>query len=397
MSTSVSDLNQNNYLNAYPAVQGQILVPNRRYAFSHDILSVRLPPIDTLKVGDWIELVPAISWTHSVQVQIIDNARLISSVSPIAHDKNNPLIVNGQYNNYSGGYGGAIYHRYRFNGRDWQPEQKWSAAQAGLSNTSGVEVITASKTFTVPAGVTELIIDAVAAGGGAGGGATKVHDPSPDAPQHTASGGGGAGGGAAVVNARVPVVSGQEIQIIIGDAGIGGFTYLLDPPVDKNGTNGTDAGITKVGDFIEIEGGKGGNGGTFKVNDGSGATIAPAIGGMGGMVLVNNTNGQAFNGGRGGASGTAAPNSSTSGENGASIGYTGGDGAPVGIPISNSGGGGGGASAFGDGGGSGLNGSNFGGGGGADSGYVYSSTSSTSGLYAGNGGRSMVKIQWEVQ
>ncbi|PHI38324.1 hypothetical protein CBQ28_04370 [Pseudoalteromonas sp. GCY] len=392
-SAKVSGLLGVHYLDAIPAIEGQILEPNNKYVFGYDIAGARLPPSDTLQIGDWIEVIPPIGQNVNILIQIIDNTRLFSIVDRVAFDRNNPLVINGsKLNNYS--YNSELVHRYRFNGRDWQPEQMWTTAESSIAGTQGVKVITESQTFIVPAGVSEIFVDVVAAGGGAGGGATVAQNAEAGSPRNIASGGSGGGGGAAVLGARINVTSGQQISVVIGSNGIGGYSYTYQSPQNKNGSNGTSAGNTIFGEWIEVEGGKNGKGGTYLLNTTSTSSISPIIGGAGGRVLKNTTNGQEFNGGQGGNSGTTKPNNSTSGTSGESIhDKSGGTSEPK--SGSSSGGGGGGASALGDGGNIRLSGANYGGGGGSDSGHDY--TWSTGGIrQVGNGGRSMVKIAWSI-
>ncbi|MEZ7207189.1 hypothetical protein [Pseudoalteromonas sp. DY56-GL79] len=392
-SAKVSGLLGVHSLDAIPAIDGQILEPNNKYAFGYDITSVRLPQSDTLEVGDWIEFIPPIGQSVNVIIQIIDNSRLFSIIDNKAFDKNTSLIISGSTLNYYN-YDVDAVHRYRFNGRDWQPEQVWTQSQSAMAETSGVMLITESQTFIVPAGVSEIIVDVVAAGGGAGGGAVVGQNIQAGDPENIASGGSGGGGGAAVLGARINVTSGQQINVVIGSNGIGGYSYTYQSPQNKNGSDGTSAGNTIFGDWIEVEGGKNGKGGTYLLDTTSTSSISPIIGGAGGRVLKNTTNGQAFNGGQGGNSGTTKPNNSTSGTSGESIhDKSGGTSEPK--SGSSSGGGGGGASALGDGGNIRLSGANYGGGGGSDSGHDY--TWSTGGIrQVGNGGRSMVKIAWSI-
>ncbi|RRS07622.1 hypothetical protein EAG18_16110 [Pseudoalteromonas sp. J010] len=390
-SAKVSQLMGVHPLDAISAVDGQILEPNNKYMFGYDITSVRLPPSDTLEVGDWIEFIPPIGQSVSVIIQIIDNSRLFSVINNKAFDKNTSLIVRGGALNYYN-YDVDAVHRYRFNGRDWQPEQVWTQSQSAMAETSGVKVITESQIFTVPIGVQQITVDIVAPGGGAGGGATaQVQGYS-----NIVSGGSGAGGGAAVLGARINVTSGQRINIIIGSAGIGGYTYLHRDAQNTNGSDGTSGGNTIFGDWIEVEGGKNGKGGTYLLNATSTSSISSIMGGLGGRVLKNTTDGREIDGGKGGNSGVAKLNNSTNGEHGESIlDKIGGIVHEIGTNSDSSGGGAGGASALGDGGNIHVSGSNFGGGGGSSSGYVYT-RSGSSPHRAGNGGRSMVKIAWSI-
>ena len=88
------------------------------------------------------------------------------------------------------------------------------------------DAFTASGTWTCPAGVTSVKVEAYGAGGGGGrGGAANKN------------GGGGGGGGAYTVNNSVTVVPGNVYNITVGNGGAGGLTGI-------NSENGFDGGNT---------------------------------------------------------------------------------------------------------------------------------------------------------
>lgn len=173
---------------------------------------------------------------------------------------------------------------------------------------------TASGTWTCPAGVTSIKVEAYGAGGGGGRGYSANKE-----------GGGGGGGGAYTVNNSVPVTPGNTYNIVIGAGGIGGSG--LSP-----GTNGADGGNTSFGGATVVAnggkggknfpngatGGAGGIGGTFNGGNGGDGTSSTS-GGGGGCAGPNNTQtngvgtaagtgggGMAGNGGAGTGAGSTA-------------------------------------------------------------------------------------------
>ena len=103
-------------------------------------------------------------------------------------------------------------------------------------------LISATGSWTVPAGVTKVSITAVGGGGGGGGGASGGAN---------AAGGGGSGG-FTVVEEDVNVTPGASLTITIGAKGTGG-------PVDTNGNDGTATSVTGAGNgMVYATGGLGG-------------------------------------------------------------------------------------------------------------------------------------------
>ena len=119
----------------------------------------------------------------------------------------------------------------------------------------GVQEFTANATFTVPAAVSELRVDAYGGGGG-GGGADGSNQ--------------GGGGGGAAYNAGVITVSpGEVLTIMVGSGGKGG---LAGNPAQAGAAGGT----TKILNSSKVvlfaaSGGKGGQGATSTSNGNSGA------------------------------------------------------------------------------------------------------------------------------
>lgn len=181
-------------------------------------------------------------------------------------------------------------------------------------------------TWTCPAGVTSIRVEAYGAGGGGGrGDGSNFH------------GGGGGGGGAYTVNNAVAVSPGQNYTIVIGAGGAGG--------TNSNGLNGGDGGNTS-GTFITTvtanggkggqsyangrAGGAGGTGGTRNGGTGANGTAAQSGGGGGGGGTTGNgsngsgTSGGAGGGGMAGSGGTGTTANSGQGTGGGNYGAGGG-------------------------------------------------------------------------
>ena len=161
---------------------------------------------------------------------------------------------------------------------------------------------TSSGTWTVPAGVTQITVEAWGAGGG-GGGSTQHQQ------------GGSGGGGGAYAKGPLSVTPGVSISVNVGQGGNGG-----------NNGNGAAGGESKVNTIVARggfggEGNKGtagaggtaqggsintsGAGGTTGGNSG-GAGGAGANGGAGGAGSTNEAGGRGLSPGGGGGGGEAA-------------------------------------------------------------------------------------------
>ncbi|MER7468655.1 Ig-like domain-containing protein [Streptomyces sp. NPDC097981] len=256
----------------------------------------------------------------------------------------------------------------------------------------------AADTFTVPAGVTQVSVDARGASGGAAAGDTNP---------------GGVGGAGGEVVATVAVTPGQTLQVNVG--GVGGVGTEGAP--GGGGFNGGATGGSS--DFVYGGGGGGASdvrSGAFDLlsrvvtaagGGGGGATaeLAGGAGGAGGQSGANGTNGTGGpNTTGGGGGGGATPTTpGTGGTAGTGADNTGGNGAPgvfgsggpggsgqsdsPGSGITAGGGGGGGVFGGGGGGGGGITNTEFsgagGGGGGSSAGPVGSTF--TTGANTGNG------------
>lgn len=200
-----------------------------------------------------------------------------------------------------------------------------SDALAGAGLIS-VTVVSATGTYTTPAGATKLIVECVGGGGGGGGTVTTA------AAQTAAAGGGGAGGYSQVAIAS-PSAS---YSVTIGAAGTGGAaganagatggdTSFGTACVAKGGVGGAAGGVGTA----PFAGGGGGAGGAAA--SGTGDLKSTGAPGDGGLALAS-TAGNSF-GGAGGSSvfggGAVAKNSAASAGNNAGPYGSGGSGSAI--------------------------------------------------------------------
>ena len=218
--------------------------------------------------------------------------------------------------------------------------------------TGGARTYTAPgvQTYTVPSGVTSMVILVVGGGGGGGLGVAASG-------YCLAKGGGGGGGGQVVYNTSYPVTPGETLTLTVGaggaaNGGNGGTSSIVGLSgtiaagggYGSAGHSGGAAGIGSVGGggstTAATPGGGGGGGGQCT----SGSTTADNNGGNGGTGAIHYYPGQGvyagFGGGGGGGSG--------GGTNGLSDGFAGTGGTNGSYPnsgIQGLGGGGGGGGA----------------------------------------------------
>ncbi len=112
---------------------------------------------------------------------------------------------------------------------------------------------TSNGTLTVPAGVTEIFVDAAGGGGGGGCGGYGGY-----ASNYGGASGGGGGGYYFVQKARCAVSPLDSIQITIGKGGEPGARPSSSP---YNGFAGSSGSSTLIGSLLTIRGGYGGGGG----------------------------------------------------------------------------------------------------------------------------------------
>ena len=238
-----------------------------------------------------------------------------------------------------------------------------------LVSGAGAEPVTqpfnftgAAQTFTIPAGVTQVTIEAFGAAGGNG-------EPFPTNPICDA--GFGPGGAGSRTVATIPVTTGEVLQVFVGGEGADAPPFTS--TVAAGGFNGGGDGGS--GDANGYGGGGGGGSDVRQGGAGVDQRIVVAGGGGGGGACVGNTGGAGGGGGDpDGAPGGDSPGGGTGGGGGTQTagglvgtgGGSGTDGAPfqggLGAESSGAGGGGGGGLFGGGGGGGGAGGSGGGGG-----------------------------------
>ena len=145
-----------------------------------------------------------------------------------------------------------------------------AAALAGARQ----QKFTVNGSFTVPAGVTTILVSGCAGGGG--GGASSAGS------SQTGSGGAGGGAGQSIIGNSYSVTPGQVIAITIGAGGAGGAVSQA---------NGTSGGNTVVGSLVTLLGGPYGFGGGNLVGTSTGAAPS-AVGYPSGGYSTDSVNGQ---------------------------------------------------------------------------------------------------------
>ena len=132
------------------------------------------------------------------------------------------------------------------------------------AKTLRVDAYTANATWTVPAGVTEIVCEVIGGGGGCG-------------ISGTAAGGGGLAYG------NVAVTAGQVLTIVVGQGGLGG------QPMGQNGLTGGTSSIIRSGTtLLTATGGAGAGTGPGSGGSGSGGSIYNVTGGTGGNATNGN-------------------------------------------------------------------------------------------------------------
>ncbi len=196
-------------------------------------------------------------------------------------------------------------------------------------NANAQTTYTTSTTYTVPAGVTSIIISCWGAGGGSGYAIA--------ASKYDASGG---GGGGAFSQSTFTVTPGQVLNITVGAGGTAG-TFLFGV---NAGTGGTSSVTNTTGPTVSISANGGGPGSSLAFGStngafgtggaggtaGSGYCIAYA-GGKGAAGARSTTLGVGGAGGGGAGSGGAGGNGTAGTTGGAGTNSTGGTGAGTGI------------------------------------------------------------------
>jgi hypothetical protein len=216
-----------------------------------------------------------------------------------------------------------------------QPGQSISAGYYSGGSVAypphGLQEFTASDSFTVPAGVNQIVVFVCGGGGGGGSGYG-----------YTSGGNGGGGGGAgACAIARVTVTPGQVLTVTVGAGGAGG-PQVPRGAVGQSGSPGGASSVTGTNVNVVGGGGAGGTNASYSYTIGYGGSVGSATG----ATYVVGTKGEAGDleerggdggtsffgvGGSGGdeASGGNAANYGAGGGGGGAydIGYAGGAGA----------------------------------------------------------------------
>jgi len=148
------------------------------------------------------------------------------------------------------------------NGAQYMIQANVTAASGSATVTVSPALVSAASaiavdmntTFTVPTGVTKVLVSMAGGGGGGGGNG-----------QSSSFGGGGGGGGAAKI--AFPVfgpTSGQQITITVG-AGGAGSSY-------GSSASGATGGTSSFGSYVSCPGGAGGRGGSYGTGGAAGGT-----------------------------------------------------------------------------------------------------------------------------
>ncbi|WP_207237077.1 glycine-rich domain-containing protein [Pseudomonas sp. GW460-12-10-14-LB1] len=138
------------------------------------------------------------------------------------------------------------------------------AVTLGQLQNRGSQLFASNGTFTVPAGITSVLVTLC----GGGGGGAAYYD--------TTSAGGGGGGGAAGINIPISVTPGQVLAVTVGSAGTGGQAAAA---------NGLAGAASSLGALVSAAGG---GGGVAAGDGGSGGAAS-------GSIVVAGSYGQAYN------------------------------------------------------------------------------------------------------
>jgi len=125
---------------------------------------------------------------------------------------------------------------------------KLSGVESGFSD---MKFKTASETYTVPTGITKIVIDLISGGGGGGGGSGPYYSS------------GGSAGSNAIKTLTVSV--GQTYTLVVGAAGAAGATGA------SGGDGGTSSFVNASGTTVNLQC-TGGGGGTYNSVAGAGGS-----------------------------------------------------------------------------------------------------------------------------
>jgi hypothetical protein len=185
-----------------------------------------------------------------------------------------------------------------------------SATALSLFTAQNTVVFTSSGTWTVPQGVTTILVSGCAGGGGGGGGGAS------NSTSGGAGSGGGGGAGQSVIKKTISVTPGSTITVTIGAGGSAGSGGAANGGSGGNGGNGGNTTlVTGSTTLLSLTAGSGGSGGSGGGGAGGGSNGYPSgsygtdggvISGVGGMGASSPFGGGGGAGRAGGGGGITA-------------------------------------------------------------------------------------------
>jgi hypothetical protein len=199
--------------------------------------------ITTAQIADSAITTPKIADASIVTVDIADANVTDAKIVGVANTKVTGRMTASQIANTAvtaGVYGGSSNSALITVDAQGRITSASNVAASGYSGPAGLEVFNAPGTFTVPPGITSVVVQ-VAGGGGGGAGSTSGEG----------SNIGGAGGAGGKGRIRITgLTSGGTVPVTIGNGGNGGGAYAPNPgPGSGNAGNSTSFGphITATG------------------------------------------------------------------------------------------------------------------------------------------------------
>lgn len=239
------------------------------YAASTGVVTVNDTGANTLVVDDTILVSSSSTSTQAESLSIRPNS---DGTFTVAGGLTNVGVVTTYGNIFWSAGGSCPYDEY-VTSTSSGACSKVATDPTGLFTATSASFLhavmyTSSGTFTIPSGVSTIMV--LVMGGGGGGGAGNVQS-------YSSQWGGGGGGGGALVADLLSGVSGSY-TVTVGLGGAGG----------TSGDNGAPGGTSSFGSLIFAAPGGGGEGVTESgVNDGgSGITVSSSISGAGSQPAV---------------------------------------------------------------------------------------------------------------